>query len=637
MKRAWVRLISALLTVLLLGAAVVSCANDPQTGVPTGTSGTTDAGTTGAPDDADANPDRLDVIAGGTSDYQIVYSLSGGDFCLEMAQLFQSTVETLTGIMIPIVDDFESESAGIVRQAKEIVFGEGTRDNAYDAEYDRIGDGYRVFVADRRLVFASRSKIGFTMAIQNFIQNVFAVDLATEEPYRLSYSDFSVTKNYLSEVAFQSGEVPYMDVKFENMTIVYAPDNYMQHRLALVLQSALKSTTKCELKCEETATPPEEAIVLQDDSSLGNGKWKLVVSGKRVTVSAADYYGFTGAASYLKASYDNGYYGWTDGFTASGSYKDYLNDTTASTEYAFNRAGDIRVMLNNTLWNDGSGQYDYKDVPVNERNILQATMYAIYSPDVLGLQEFSIVKRDGSSYGTAVALEQMIKDLGYAETISRDVENSYPKYKNCTPLFYNTKTTHLLESEYYWYADQADDSKCGDGDRASKSMTWGVFEDIATGQKYIVASTHLCTQDEAVRVKQANAAVAVIDALIEKYDCPAFIGGDFNSRYQTAPYQAFIDGGYADARYQAQTSTDLCTIHGYPKFDQTLGLMRPSTAYGSSPIDFIVTKNTSKTTINLFGVVADECSLSASDHLPLFVDFTISSTEANVGEWSNRY
>lgn len=637
MSKAWLRLISALLTIVLLGAAIASCSPADDSGVPTGTSGSGESQTAGGTqEDPEANPDRLQLIQDGVSDYVIVYSLSAGSFAIEMAQLFQSTIEALTGITIPITDDYENASAGVTRQAKEIVFGEGTRDNAYDAEYDRIGDGYRVFVADRRLVFASRSRTGMRMAIHIFIQALFSIDMTTEELYRLGFTDISLSKNFLSEVVFKSGEVPNMDVEFEKYVIAYGKDNYMQHRMALVMRSALKNTTGAALQCVETDTPTEQAIVLKDNSTLGNGNWTFAISGKTITISAADYYGFTGAASYLGASFQNGYYGWTDGFTASGSYKDYLTNITASTAYAWKRAGGIRVMLNNTLWGDNSGHFDYKDVPINERNTLQAAMYAIYSPDVLGLQEFNITKRDGSSYGTAVALEQLLKDLGYAETISRDVVNSHPKDKNCTPLFYNTKTTRLLKSEYYWYADQADASICGDNDRSSKSMTWGVFEDIATGQKYIVASTHLCTQVEEVRVKQAKAAVAVIDALIEEYDCPAFIGGDFNSAFESAPYNEFVSGGYADTRFNAEITTDLGTRHGYPVFDQTLGLMRPSTDYGGS-IDFIMAKNTSNTTINLFGVIADECSLSASDHLPLFIDFTIRATEVDNGEWSKRY
>ena len=40
--------------------------------------------------------------------------------------------------------------------------------------------------------------------------------------------------------------------------------------------------------------------------------------------------------------------------------------------------------------------------------------------------------------------------------------------------------------------------------------------------------------------------------------------------------------------------------------------------------------------MNLYGVVVDECTLSASDHFPIFVDFSI-EMEADDAEWSDIY
>ena len=42
--------------------------------------------------------------------------------------------------------------------------------------------------------------------------------------------------------------------------------------------------------------------------------------------------------------------------------------------------------------------------------------------------------------------------------------------------------------------------------------------------------------------------------------------------------------------------------------------------------------------IGVFGVVVDECTRSASDHLPIFIDFSAKNTETDSdADWSERY
>ena len=89
---------------------------------------------------------------------------------------------------------------------------------------------------------------------------------------------------------------------------------------------------------------------------------------------------------------------------------------------------------------------------------------------------------------------------------------------NCAPLLYNTKTTRLIKSEYYWYKNQWDkrdgmSHENSAGDCASKAATWGVFESIATRERYIVISTHMCTRSDYIRGLQGQEMVDLIEQL----------------------------------------------------------------------------------------------------------------------------
>ena len=204
--------------------------------------------------------------------------------------------------------------------------------------------------------------------------------------------------------------------------------------------------------------------------------------------------------------------------------------------------------------------------------------------------------------------------------------------------FYNTKTTTCLESGYHWYTQQINsDWTPGLGDCASKALTWGVFESIATGEQYIVVNTHMRGGD--VALSQAQEAVAIIDSLPAKYPTlPVFFGGDFNSKEGSAAFDHFVgdEVGYASVQ-QKRLATEFCsnirTDHGYPLYINgimTEGNGRVQTVKGKhDSIDNIFVTNQESTSLNVFGVVVDYCSLRGSDHLPIFIDFDIQSAEGN--------
>ena len=171
----------------------------------------------------------------------------------------------------------------------------------------------------------------------------------------------------------------------------------------------------------------------------------------------------------------------------------------------------------------------------------------------------------------------------------------------------------------------------GIADAASKSLTWGVFESLETGERYIAISTHMCTRSDKIRGLQAKEAVALISELVEEYNYPVLFGGDMNGKSGNLNYDYFVSDevGYKSLQDHALADTftsNLLSSHGYP--GHTAGVLTTGNPPSVMPkkgmsIDQIFTTNHSNVTFKVYGIIADMCSLRGSDHLPLFVDFNI--------------
>ena len=397
-----------------------------------------------------------------------------------------------------------------------------------------------------------------------------------------------------------------------------------------------------------TEKPKRNAVklVLKDDKALTGGNFKIAVKGNVVTFSAGSYYGYVSIARFLKTDAAQPVYDLEDGYVFEDNYKNYLGQYEASNVYAYDKRGECRVMFYNVLF----GHYGFRkkedgkplrDVPTDKRNPLQAEMVKQYQPDVIGCQEFDRTKRGDFISSTGLAMKEnpdanlggLLAKIGYKETLPRDV-GVHPYYNN-TPLFYNTKTTKLIKSEYFWYEHQVDEenqNNCGAMDCASKAATWGLFEDKKTGKRYIVISTHMCTRSNGVRGLQAIEIVDLISSLVEKYNVPVFFGGDFNGLPNHANYVYFVSdkANYTDIALNGvakEFASVTRTHHTYPLYfkDLDLELTDPNDNTGESLtcIDHIMMINGDKVDVNVYGVVVDECSMSGSDHYPIFADVNL--------------
>lgn len=423
------------------------------------------------------------------------------------------------------------------------------------------------------------------------------------------------------------------------MIVEYNKKDIVERQMAYILKTAFSKAMGEEIGFDRERKEGETVIKLLRDDTIEKGSWRISREGNTVTCSANGYYGYLGMAKYIERG------NATD--NAKGSYLDSLDELTESSRYAYDKKGELRLMFYNVLF--------YRPAP-DLRNILNAEVVDQYRPDVLGCQEFNRSKRDEAGERD---LAELLARKGYAETVSPWVRNAfsiedggfglerigmvtvdgetYYSYSNCTPLFYNTATTKCIKSEYYWFKHQLDwqnEGKCSCRDCSSKSMTWGVFETIATKKKYIVISVHMCTASNGVKGKQAVEAVEIINELKKEYNCPIFIGGDYNALWTHANYEHFTseEVGYIDIGRNGVAklhSSEAKTYHRpYPVYHEDIDMVLPDENDDAgidlaAGVDHILLTNEEGVKVRVYGVAVDEVATAASDHYPIFADIEL--------------
>lgn len=274
----------------------------------------------------------------------------------------------------------------------------------------------------------------------------------------------------------------------------------------------------------------------------------------------------------------------------------------------------------------------------------------------------------GTFEGNEVDREQIsgtpLQGYGGGTTVTVDGK-TFNTFWNHTPLFYNTNTTKMIHAEYYWYKYQWDmrtgsyvdpvtgmtinapGHNNGNGDAASKSASWGVFESLETGERYVVITTHMCTRSDYIRWLQGKELVELVEKIKTEYgyDYPIFFGGDMNGMMAANQGEGsgniwqFENAGFTslqDKDVASDFTSKVGTSHGYPDMDPMIGMVTPRghgenncgyVSVGNDSIDKIYAINyADRAELKVFGVVVDDCTLSGSDHLPIFVDFNLKNT-----------
>ncbi|CAG8953800.1 hypothetical protein HYFRA_00006692 [Hymenoscyphus fraxineus] len=149
------------------------------------------------------------------------------------------------------------------------------------------------------------------------------------------------------------------------------------------------------------------------------------------------------------------------------------------------------------------------------------------SPTIIGLQEVL----DNQLEDIKSGLGSTWQHIGFG----RDDGKKSGEY---SPILYNTDALTLVFSEMKWLSPTPDEVSFGWGAGSRRVVTIGIFEDKATGKRFIHANTHLDNVSSEARSEGIKVVASRIKAVREQFGpLGATLTGDFNSEPNQDAYQ----------------------------------------------------------------------------------------------------
>ncbi len=594
-KKFCVKLIALALTAMQL-LALAACAD------PTGdVENTTPADT----DPADTTPaDAVQTID--LSKYTVVRPEDCEKSLLSAATALRIELSEFCGADVKIADDWVMNGTSPDNDKFEILLGATNRSHSIAAAQSLNADDYIIEAVDNKIVICGGSDKATVAAIEYFRANCLADGGAVIEGRIEQRKQYSVTNATV-------GGVPV-----EQFTIVYPNRAYSNKgkSIAQSLQNMLQQYTgkTLEIVSDTQAAASHEIIIGETSRDYSKELYKKAYGAYDYHIEfkdgslyfAGESFGLQYCIKYMVDVYFGLGSSIPENLSASGSMQGYQI-------YGFDRGGDIRIMSNN-VWDCDSNKPAWEAIGENcsakTRAEGLAATYMAYAPDVICLQEMSILMIGH--------IRKHLRDNGFSYdllsyTVGSDADN--------TCILYRTDTLKLLDKGHHEFTYG--------NNGGSKSYTWGYFEQKATGKTFAALSTHMWYKSESEapgsdksRENQAAEIVAAMNKVIEKYNCPVFIMGDFNTRTTTDAFKVFTDGGFKNTYSLASEFADnhkgrhTCGAEGF-------ALENSSGTYSRDAIDHILLKNGENTNIYVFDHARPYFYIKLSDHYPVFVDATL--------------
>ena len=178
--------------------------------------------------------------------------------------------------------------------------------------------------------------------------------------------------------------------------------------------------------------------------------------------------------------------------------------------------GEIKVMSFN-LRTSGMD----KETPNHWNNRKAACVALIRDPmpDIMGVQEATYTDQ-------WVWLKNQLKSAGY-DGYGVNRQTGKESGAGETPgILYNTNVIKQIEVGTFWLSETPDKPSKGWDANYYRTATWGLFEHIATGQKFFFVNTHLDHESVTAQVE----GMKLIEKKLLEYeeDYPLYLTGDFN-------------------------------------------------------------------------------------------------------------
>ena len=173
---------------------------------------------------------------------------------------------------------------------------------------------------------------------------------------------------------------------------------------------------------------------------------------------------------------------------------------------------DLSVMSYNVRLgsaDDGENSWDFRKEKVAE-------LIGYYEPDFLGMQEVQKMQ-----------LDYLLENLSQYKFIGLPRENGEFAEYSC--IFYNAEKFKVLEYKTFWLSETPNEMSKGWDAACHRIVTYGLFQDKKSKQKFWIANTHLDHMGMKAREESAKMLVEFSKELKAKKDIPFILTGDFNA------------------------------------------------------------------------------------------------------------
>lgn len=162
-----------------------------------------------------------------------------------------------------------------------------------------------------------------------------------------------------------------------------------------------------------------------------------------------------------------------------------------------------------------------KDTPNHWDNRKDACLALIkdHMPDIMGVQEATFTSQ-------WLWLKDQLKSLGYDGYGVNRQTGKESGSGECPGILYNRNVIKKIEVGTFWLSETPDTPSKGWDANYYRTATWGLFEHIATGQRFFMVNTHL---DHESTTAQIEGMKLIEKKLLEyEWDYPLYLTGDFN-------------------------------------------------------------------------------------------------------------
>ncbi len=594
------KILAATLLATMLLALFASCQTDG------GTTETTPSPTTPSETTPPTVESSIKLVENGQSAFKVVipqYATRADETRIEK---FVNSFKSKTGVELVMIDDTD-ELYG--NDNYEILIGDVKRKECEDILAQLRNNEYFYGVVGNKLVITGKDDTALEDAIQFFLRKVIDTAVSTDK----ANITLESKNNYFYKYNYPIDNMLIGNTPIYNYSIVYSKDDSNAATVAVSkLANLILSYTGFEIPViADTKDPTPYEIVFGDTnrgtpSTASRDMFSVVCKDEKLYISSGLAIGYDSLHRYLQKIFsraDEDKFAIENGFSYQESISASLSE---GTENMLGKGGTVRAMFHNVLI------HERPTAPTTWRAKYALDVYRDYAPDVIGLQEMQGTIRTAISMG--------LKKLGYKEVTYDEKNSTFSFYED--PVFYNPETLNLITSGAHRFHETVD---------RNKSIGWALFEEKATGKRFIVASTHyvwLENYDYAYshRIQNAQQTVAKLQELVSKYNVPVILGGDFNSNQSTSAYSILKNGGLKDVEDIAIKTENSNTHHDEPVFNTDTKLCEKyfaPTGDDSAAIDHIFSYNDANVTFNTYDVITDPFALATSDHCPLLVDFTL--------------